>query len=762
LAPPSGLFHFLSLAGNFRHDHDTLIFWFDTGHGKTMARALYSCKNRTAAARIEKRKNAAQPFPMAILVKLIASTALGAISMGALLSAQQKRSDAGASDLQKHYDLAQHFQQTGNLASAAPEYRAFLAEAEGEVAAGHAHIGDYARAASLFEESLALEPDSLPIRLRYAQTALLMNDASRAESLARSLLSDSGPDSQGLAEVHRILGRALHKMNRDREAREEMEKAIKFDPSFQNGYDLAVVCLDLDDGKCASQVFAELEHSFGDTPAIHMQFGLAYGNSDFGPLAIAEFRKVIAENPRFPGAHYSLAASLLSGRDDGKDISEAEIELNKELTISPHDFLTYAALGKLAVTDQNYTEAERYLKRATSLNPANPDAYLYLGQMYFDTHRLADAETALRKAIRLTRDPSRNRYQIQKAHFLLGRVLMMEHRSEDAHAEMEIAHTFVDQNLSHDQGALAGLLNNNSAASALTDPPSASSNSRLLSVQASQDKDPRAVSDLSAFEKRLSPAIADSYNNLGAIAATGKDYSQSLHFFQQAAAWNPTIEGLDLNWGRAAFMASRFADAIPPLSRYVRSHPDDSGTRGALAMSQFMTHDFSGCVSTFRGVEDQLASIPQMEYVFAESLVETGQVAAGKKRMESLSAAHPEIADVHRALGEVYESEGERKKANGELSTAIELNATDPQAHYDLGKVDVETGDAAAAIVELETATRLTPGDPAFHRELAAAYRLASRNQDAEKELAISLKLTSEPVLPRSSGSPDPVPNPHP
>jgi tetratricopeptide (TPR) repeat protein len=727
-----------------------------------MSCALFSCKNSEAAARMKKPNHAAQPFSMTALVKLIASTAVAAVSMGALLPAQQERPHTGASDLQKHYDAAQQFQKSNKLDSADPEYRAFLAEAEGELAAGHAHIGDYTRAASLFEESLTLEPDSRPIRLQFAQTALLMNDPSLAESLARALLSDSSADSKDLAQAHRVLGRALHKMNRDRESKEEIEKAIELDPSFENGYDLAVVCLDLDDEKCASQVFAELEHSFGDTPAIHMQFGLAYGNSDFSPLATAEFKKAIAENPRFPGAHYGLAASLLSARDDGKDVSEAEIELKKELAISPHDFLTYAALGKLAVTDQKYPEAERYLERATSLNPANPDAYLYLGQMYFDTHRLADAEAALRKAIKLTQDPSRNRYQIQKAHFLLGRVLMTEHRSEDAHAEMEIAHTFVDQNLSHDQGALAGLLNDHSAASAPADTPSASTNSRSLPVQTSQDIDPAALRDLSAFEKRLTPAIADSYNNLGAIAASGKDYSVSLRFFQQAAGWDPTIEGLDLNWGRSAFMASRFSDAIPPLSRYVKSHPDDSGTRGALAMSQFMTHDFSGCVGTFKGVEGQLASIPQMEYVFAVSLVETGQVSAGKSRMESLAAAHPEIADVHRALGEVYDSEGEQKKANGELRTAIELNATDPKAHYDLGKVEVESDDAAAAISELETATRLTPGDPAFHRELAAAYKLALRNQDADKELAISEKLGGESVPPKTSGSPDPAQNPHP
>ncbi len=37
--------------------------------------------------------------------------------------------------------------------------------------------------------------------------------------------------------------------------------------------------------------------------------------------------------------------------------------------------------------------------------------------MYFDTNRPTAAEADLRQAIKLTTDPSRNHYQIQKAHF---------------------------------------------------------------------------------------------------------------------------------------------------------------------------------------------------------------------------------------------------------------------------------------------------------------------------------------------------------
>ena len=101
--------------------------------------------------------------------------------------------------------------------------------------------------------------------------------------------------------------------------------------------------------------------------------------------------------------------------------------------------MTYAALGKIAVTRNNYPEAETYLKKAISLDPQNPDAYLYLGQMYFDTNRFAEAETALRQCIRLTTDVSRNRYQVQKAHYLLGRILMKKGQQDAAHAEMKIS-----------------------------------------------------------------------------------------------------------------------------------------------------------------------------------------------------------------------------------------------------------------------------------------------------------------------------------
>ena len=265
--------------------------------------------------------------------------------------------------------------------------------------------------------------------------------------------------------------------------------------------------------------------------------------------------------------------------------------------------------------------------------------------------------------------------------------------------------------------------------------------------------DPASKRRLEDLDKLLSPAIADSYNNLGAIAATRQDYTAALGYFEHAGTWNPSLDGLDYNWGRAAFSASRFSDAIPPLSRYLQTHPEISGVRTALAMSQFVTEDYSGALATLHPADKEIMSIPQMQYVYAASLVKTGQISAGKERLQALEAAHAEIAEVHRSLGEVFAMQKETPRAIGELQSAIQINSNDSQAHYDLGKVELESGDTAAATFQLERAVKLQPSNPEYHRELASAYKAIWRQADAEKELHAYETLVASKAPPREGRS---------
>jgi Flp pilus assembly protein TadD len=229
--------------------------------------------------------------------------------------------------------------------------------------------------------------------------------------------------------------------------------------------------------------------------------------------------------------------------------------------------------------------------------------------------------------------------------------------------------------------------------------------------------------------------IADSYNNLGAIAATNNDYSGAVTYFKRAAVWNPSLEGLDYNWGRAAFAGSQFADAIMPLSRYLKVHPDDTGARSVLAFSQFRIGNYHGCVETLQSVIGKSDLAPQVEYAYAQSMIKTGQVGPGTERLQAMERLHPEIPDVHRALGEALDSQGEKQRALEELHTAIQLSPNDPDSHYDLGKMELENKNTVVAISELEAAVRLSPNNDKFHQELANAYTAALRPADAQKEM---------------------------
>ena len=657
------------------------------------------------------------------------STSFFLIIAAAALSGQNAGTGSvGGNSLRLHYDDAQELQRAGKLSQAAEQYRAFLADALGELAMGYGVARDYAQAAPLYDEALTLEPGSSALLLDYARTALSLGDLDHARMLASEFIRKYPDDREKLAQAHQVLGRALLKVDRDQEARKELEEAVALDPTFANGYDLAVACLDLDDEKCAVQIFNEMEKSFGDTPEIHMAFGRAYGDSDFQPRAITEFRRAIEENPNLPGAHYLLAAVLLASGGDENHIDAAEAELKKELVISPHDSMTYTALGKIALTRSNYPDAETYLKKAILYGPQSPDAWLYLGQMYFNMNRFAEAETALRQCIRLTTDVSRNRYQVQKAHFLLGRILMKKGQDDAAHTEMDIARDLANKTLAQDKSKLAGLLDTAEHPDA---PGSAASASSPAAV------DSQALREVETTRDQLRLPMADSYNNLGAIAATNQDYSAAVNYFEHAAVWNPSLDGLDYNWGRAAFAGSQFADAILPLSRYLKSHPDDTGARSVLAISQFMTGNYRDCVDTLQPVIGKTDLAPQVEYVYAESLVRTGQTGSGVERLAALEKSHPEIPDVHRSLGEALLRQGQNEKAQGEFRTAIQLSPRDADSHYDLGKLELERGDTAAAIRDLESAVRLSPGSEKFHRELADAYTVALRPVDAQKEMEI-------------------------
>lgn len=531
------------------------------------------------------------------------------LAMSKMASGQRSEKAASADDLQRLYDAAQRAQSAGDLALAARDYQGFLADALRHLADGYVRAGDYAGGAKLFEEALAVVPQdkAADLRVAYAQSALLARDIPTAKTQASAVVAADPKSSV----ARLILGEALLQTEENEDARKQLEAAVALDPNYKNGLALATAYLALSDTKEAAKMFKEMSEGFGNTAAIHLDFGRAYAEAGNPDRAIEEFRRAIALNPRLPEAHYCLGASyLLSQGQVG--FPEATKEFHRELELNPNDYFSLAQLGYIAFSERRFDEAEEDLKRAASLDPRNPDNPLLLGQVYLQLNRPADAELALRKAIALTTDLSRNHYQVQRAHYLLGRLLVQTGHLDEAKQEMQIAASLLKMNSQRDQARLTGAPLGEEA--------------NIAPFQRAPDAGPmdaKATQALDAFAKRAAPAIADSYNNLGAMAADANEFATATGYFAKAAMWNPSLEGLDYNWGRAAFSARLYAQAVPPLSRYLAAHPQEQGARRVLGVSYFMIEDYAAVVRTLQPIASSLATTPQLASMYAQSLSHT-------------------------------------------------------------------------------------------------------------------------------------------
>jgi tetratricopeptide (TPR) repeat protein len=339
--------------------------------------------------------------------------------------------------MHQHYDAAYRFQSSGDFARADVEHTGFLVAALEHIANFYANTGDYAHAAPLYDEALALSPADFGLLMDFAGASLDAKDPKKAKSLlqaAEDLETKSAPARQK-AEMRRAIGTAIRALGDAKASIEQFEAAIAIDPDIENLAALGDAVLEVDGRKAAAAIFAKVVARFGDTAAVRMRIGRIYALSGIPDLAIEEFKKAIADDDKAPGAHYSLGAAYMS--NSTQDFPKAEAEFREELALHPNDTFSYPQLGQIALQRHEYHNSEIDYRRALALNPLDADNFVALGQLYSETERPSDAEAAFRKAIALAVDPARNNYAIERAHYRLGRLLLASGNTAEGESELQ-------------------------------------------------------------------------------------------------------------------------------------------------------------------------------------------------------------------------------------------------------------------------------------------------------------------------------------
>ncbi len=698
--------------------------------------------------------------------------------------------------LQRHSDAAQTFQLAGDLDGAEKENRAVAGIALQRLGNIKIAAHQYPEAGARLQQSCALYR-SAECQVDLAILRLYEGDATRGINEARAGLKLDDRSARG----HHVLGKLYFMQGDYKSAIAELEQSVVLKPNYDVAFTLGVAYLNVKDLTKARLLFDEMLLAMGISPQAHALFGRAYRGAGFFQEAVQEFNKALQIDPRVPRVHFLIGLThLLQGEQS--EFKEAAAEFEAELKIGD-DYYSNYFLGYIDLKNHDYANAESHLKHASQLRPEASEPQVYLGQLYTETNRNELAEKTLRHAIAVTTDPSRNVFQVNRAHYMLGRILIGSGRREEGEKEIRTSKILLNESLKESRDNLQAMAPAEETTQAAATQPTDDL------IIGGGEADPRMRRDTEKYEAAMADVLGNALYNLGVIFAQRQQFQPASDFFRQAAAWAPGIENLQRNWGLAAFAAGDYAAAAPPLEQHLKRRPDDVRPRQLLALSYFMQEKYQGVVDAVRPMGENLPADPALLSAYGESLIKVGDVARGERLFLRLVQENPSSAEIRLLLGQNYAQQdkfnpaleqyqqalqlnpsllqvhfykgqvllrqGKPGEAAEEFRTELALNSADTaakyhlayvllqqqkndeavallsdvirekpgyaEAHYELGKTLLEKGELPGAIEHLEKAVRLQPAGAYNHYQLSIAYRRASRTADAEREVAAYRKL---------------------
>ena len=360
-----------------------------------------------------------------------------------------------------------------------------------------------------------------------------------------------------------MLGKSYFMTGDFDKAAAELQAALKIAPNDHDiAYTLGLAFLKQNQFAPAQQIYKRMLEQLGDRPQLHIVFGRAYRETGFLAEAIDEFKRAVAIDNNFPRAHYYLGLTYLL-KEGASRLPDAEQEFKIELNSNPDEFFANYYLGIVYLMDRKWEPAIGMLQKAILIQPADPDPYFHLGQAYQATEKYSEAIEVLRKSIALNPSLSHNDYQVATAHYRLGQSLLKAGQNEAGQKELQLAAELKSESLQRDKEKSEIYINAANLHESNNKFPEMNSSEGVIAE--SKSPEPRIAEELKAGEAYYSYVIAMAHNQLGLLRADSGDFKAATEQFALAGKSNPQLEGLNFNWGLAAFKAELYKEVTGPL-----------------------------------------------------------------------------------------------------------------------------------------------------------------------------------------------------
>jgi tetratricopeptide (TPR) repeat protein len=644
----------------------------------------------------------------------------------ALFTATTRSADDPATLLKHNFESAKSALAAEDVSKAESRYNQTIALGLRQLANLSVSESRFDEATRELEEALKFAPDDPNIGVDAAVAWFRAGDVEKAHALAQSVVANYPRH----ARAQNVLGRIDLYRGDFAAAIRDLQTSVALDQDFETSYFLGVAYLKAKRFSDAQKWFQHLLDTMGDSAALHVLIGRAYSIGHFPEPAVAEFRKAIQLDPKYPHAHGLLGYSILEFRGE-EAYPQARQEFERELKLHPGDYNALLLLGISAVALRDFPAAEAALLYARRLRPEESFAYLYLGETYNETKRLPQAVEALEKYIRLVRDPEEVPRDVSRAYYLLGQDLRRLGRLEEAQKALansqryreakfryDAQHIFDEPAApsdgdSHTSDRVAGMLESGAhdqqkSAEAMVQGGVQESPAAQPPSAPQPAAESKAAKEYRAFASEI---LASSYNDLGVMRAKASNFSDAAEFFKQAAAWKPALPGLDRNFGLASYRAELYAEAIPPLERRLAAAPDDALVRQLLGLSYFATDNFEKTAEVLHPFLKSPPDDPGLLFAWGTALVRTRQSEIATDIFRRLLEQNASNPAVHLLLGEAYAQQEDFAGGLAELKTALQLDPRLTGAHYFAGLVHLRQSDFESAAAEFRAELEVHPAD---------------------------------------------------
>jgi tetratricopeptide (TPR) repeat protein len=182
-------------------------------------------------------------------------------------------------------------------------------------------------------------------------------------------------------------------------------------------------------GELATRASQELAAAAPNSPEAQQLEAEAFESQGNWDKAMAQYNKILEQNPHAPGIHYRLGRLFLSRTPPESDKAKKEFE--QEIKADPSNASAEFMLGETARQAGQWDDAVGHFSRASKLDEGFVEAYLALGMSLNSAGKFADAVAPIEKYVKMQPGDPAGHYQLAIAYARTG-------RKSDADREMAL------------------------------------------------------------------------------------------------------------------------------------------------------------------------------------------------------------------------------------------------------------------------------------------------------------------------------------